>query len=138
MKIHIIEKGTFVGVLYELTIDASIASFVGAEFYKDRFPSKIDLRDDSQQQLKDVVQLLGVFEWQGKYLTPTTDDGVSWSLEVECPDRIVRCYGENGYPSYKAHETTSGFEERFGLLRSAIFSALKLSVPYGWKPERSE
>ena len=139
MKLHLTEVSAWTGLLYDLQIESGTASFSGSDDYRDRFPGKFKLREETERQIEDVVELLSVFEWRARYrpedVGSVVDDGGSWSLSATFGDRSVECRGENAFPGYRSSAATTLDEERLGLLRCGIFAALRLSIPFGFSSE---
>lgn len=139
MKLHLTQVSAWTGLLYDLQIESGTALFSGSDDYRDQFPGRFKLREESERQIEGVVELLSVFDWRARYrpedVGSIVDDGGSWSLVVVVGDRSVESCGENAFPSYRSSADTALDEERLGLLRCGIFAALRLSVPFGFSSE---
>ena len=135
MKLRLTEKSAWTGLLYEVSIDGGVASFTGAEVYRDLFPAEVTLRPESLKQLEDAISFLELPRWRDSYrpedVGSVVDDGGSWRVDFGAADKIMSSAGANAFPSYASPTTTTLYEERFGLLRESVFAALKLSVPLG-------
>jgi len=135
MKIHLTETSAWTGNLFDLRIDSDVASFVGSDIYQDRFPETMTLRPETIEQIGGALTLLAIFDWREEYrpedVGSVIDDGGSWSLVASVDGKSVHSRGFNASPSYGSPSTTTLHEERYGLLREAVFAALQFSVPFG-------
>jgi hypothetical protein len=142
MKLHLTESSAWIGLLYDLKIESGEVSFTGSHIYDGRFPSRFKLRNESNGQIEDGIHLLDIFHWRPIYqpedVGSTVDDGGSWSLSAIVGDRTVASAGQNAFPSYRSASTTALHEERFGLLRTTVFAALQLSVPFGYSAAKQK
>lgn len=142
MKIHLTETSAWTGNLFDLKIDSGVATFAGSEIYQCRFPETMTLRPETIEQIDGALTLLGVFDWREEYrpedIGSVVDDGGSWSLHASVGGMIVRSTGFNASPSYGSPSMTTVHEERYGLLREAIFAALRFSIPFGFRPKNQE
>lgn len=136
MKIHLTETSAWIGNLFDLRIDSGVASFKGSDIYSGRLPEKITLRPETLEQLDGALTMLEVFNWRDAYrpedVGSTVDDGGSWSLDASNRGKSISSKGDNASPSYRSPDITTLHEERYGLLREAIFAALRFSVPFGF------
>lgn len=136
MKIRLSETSAWTGNLFDLRIDSGVATFAGTSNYEGRFPATMTLRPETIEQLEGVFTMLNVFGWRVAYrpedVGSTVDDGGSWSLEASSGGKSIFSRGDNASPSYNSSDVTSLHEERYGLLRDAIFAALRFSVPFGF------
>jgi hypothetical protein len=142
MKIHLTETSAWTGNLFDLMIDSGVATFTGSDSYSGRFPEKITLRPETLEQLDGAITMLEVFDWRDAYrpedVGSTVDDGGSWSLDASNHGKSISSKGDNASPSYRSSDMTTLHEERYGLLREAIFAALRFSVPFGFTSNKQE
>ena len=142
MKIHLTETSAWTGNLFDLRVDSGVATFAGTDIYAGRFPETTTLRPETLQQLDGALTMLDAFDWRETYrpedVGSTVDDGGSWSIDASNRGRSVSSTGHNAWPSYRSTDITALHEERYGLLREAIFAALRFSVPFGFAPNKQE
>lgn len=142
MKIHLTETSAWTGSLFDLKIDSGVATFAGSDIYQGRFPETMTLRPETIDQIEGALTLLAVFDWREVYrpedIGSVVDDGGSWSLDATVGGMKAHSTGFNASPSYGSPSTTTVHEERYGLLREAIFAALRISVPFGFRPKNQE
>ena len=142
MKIQLTETSAWTGNLLDLRIDAGVATFSGSDIHAERFPETLTLRLETLEQLDGALTMLEVFDWRDAYrpedVGSTVDDGGSWSIDVSNHGRSISSKGDNAWPSYKSADVTALHQERYGLLREAIFEDLHFSVPFGFRPNRQE
>jgi|GEM_PF-2725561 len=142
MKIHLTETSTWTGNLFDLRIDSGVATFTGSDIYKGRFPEMMPLRPETIKQVDDALTMLGVFDWREMYrpedIGSVVDDGGSWSLDASNFGKSISSKGFNASPSYRSLSATTLHEERYGLVREAIFAALRYSIPLGSRPDKQE
>lgn len=142
MKLQLTERSAWTGDLFRLLIEADTATFWGSDVYTQKFPASMPLRGESIEELQGAMDLLGVFNWRAVYRSEDVgsivDDGGSWCIKLSVSGRMMSSRGFNAYPSYKSSDMTTLNEERYGLLREAVFTALNRSVPYGFTLKRQE
>lgn len=140
MKIHLTETSAWTGNLFDLRIESGVATFMGTDIYMKRFPETMTLRPETMEQLGGALTFLEVFNWREVYrpedVGSTVDDGGSWSLEASDRGKSVLTRGDNASPSYRSPNMTALHDERYGLLREAVFAALRFSVPFGYTPDK--
>ncbi|MCW1926190.1 hypothetical protein OKA05_26770 [Luteolibacter arcticus] len=140
MKLHLKEESSWTGTMYDLIIGSDAVVFAGFETYRDRFPAKFSLREGSLERLEAALKLLELESWKASYrpedVGSVVDDGGSWTLDFEFRDRRVLSNGVNAYPSFRYPAETSLHEERWHLLKEAVFSTIGFSVPFGWNAKR--
>jgi len=134
IELKITERSAWTGDLYRLQIESGKAKFWGSDIYEGRFPDTMPLKEQSVEELDGAITLLGVLNWRKVYrpedVGSVVDDGSSWELTLVTDQGKVSSKGYNASPSYKSSDITSLNEERFGLLREAIFTALNHSTPF--------
>ena len=142
MKIHLTEASAWTGYLFDLKIESGVATFAGSDIYQGRFPDTMSLRPETIEQIEGALILLAVFDWRELYrpedIGSVVDDGGSWSLDASVGGMTVHSTGFNASPSFRSPSTTTIHEERYGLLREAIFAALRFSVPFSFRPKNQE
>lgn len=120
----------FFGGEYSWRLKDGELRYRGTESFKDLIIGRIPVTANRVQKFASALDLLAVWSWRDDYdpqdLGHVCMDGGYWWFKAEINGRSIRARGANSYPSYEDARLTSCDEERFGLLKTALYEAFTI------------
>jgi hypothetical protein len=133
-RFELAERRCFQGE-YSWRLKEGELRYRGTKHFQSLFNGRIPVTEEMLQKFIAALDLVEVWDWRGDYSPGDIElavlDGGDWLFKAEIDGRSVKASGDNAYPAYENAQQTTCEEQRFRLLKAALYDAFSIDVYIG-------